>query len=319
MRSFSRLFFTILLAAMAVLASQAQAAVTTFSDRASWQAAVGTPITTVDFSTKDDGTPISNPPADNLFFSTLTLNGVSFLNVYSYLNQYVYVPDQVYLRVNLPAGTTAFGVNLKPIFDTSGTYTIRLSSGEQFTAVAGVIPLSFEFFGVTSPQPLQWMEVSLNTTYLVMDNFSIIGARPVGIDIKPGSSTNPINPQSEGVTPVALLSSPTFSASSVDWQSLRFGVNGTEASLIGYSISDVNKDQLPDVVLQFRTSDTGIACGTAITQGILTGQTSTGQKFKGMDSFRLTGCPNKWAPKGKESDLAGRSASVAGNSAAAAE
>ena len=55
---------------------------------------------------------------------------------------------------------------------------------------------------------------------------------PVAIDIRPGSSDNPINSKSKGNIPVAILSSTTFNAlREVDIASLSFGRTGNERSL----------------------------------------------------------------------------------------
>lgn len=97
----------------------------------------------------------------------------------------------------------------------------------------------------------------------------------VNILIKPGSSQPaPINLQSQGVIPVAILSQPGFSApTEVDTQSLTFGHSGTEQSFAfcNSSPEDVNGDGLPDLVCQFQTQSANFQIGD--TQGILKGRT----------------------------------------------
>lgn len=96
----------------------------------------------------------------------------------------------------------------------------------------------------------------------------------VDILIKPGSSPAPINLQSQGAIPVAILSQPGFSApTEVDTQSLTFGHTGSEQSLAfcDSSPEDVNGDGLPDLVCLFQTQSTNFQIGD--TQGILKGRT----------------------------------------------
>ena len=85
--------------------------------------------------------------------------------------------------------------------------------------------------------------------------------RSVVIDIKPDSVPNSVNVKSKGVIPVALLSTPEFAdPSAVDVTSARFGPAGATAAHGGH-IEDVNGDGNFDLVLHFKTPETGIACG----------------------------------------------------------
>jgi len=106
----------------------------------------------------------------------------------------------------------------------------------------------------------------------------------VAIDIKPGS----INPKSRGVTPVAILTTATFNAATVDSSTVRFGKTGTEASPTQVALEDVNGDGLIDMVLHFQTQQTGIVCGT--TSAFLRGKTLSGQSIKGSDPINTVGC-----------------------------
>lgn len=106
----------------------------------------------------------------------------------------------------------------------------------------------------------------------------------VAIDIKPGDVPNTINFGSNGVIPVAILSTPSFNApSQVDTTSLAFGRTGNEASLAACSPpQDVNGDGLPDVLCRFTTQETGFQPGD--TQGVLTGKMLDGTPIRGTDS-----------------------------------
>lgn len=110
----------------------------------------------------------------------------------------------------------------------------------------------------------------------------------VAIDIKPGSFPNSINPRSKGVIPVAILTTDTFDATTVDPLSVVFGPNGAvEAHEQGH-IEDANGDGDLDLVLHFKTQNTGIQCGD--TAAALTGQTFSGQAIEGSDSIVTVGC-----------------------------
>jgi hypothetical protein len=108
------------------------------------------------------------------------------------------------------------------------------------------------------------------------------------IDIKPGSVLNSINPRSRGVIPVAILTTEDFDATTVDPLSVEFGTSGaTEAHNRGH-IEDVDGDGDDDMVLHFRTQETGIQCGD--TEAGLTGETVDGTPFEGSDGIVTVGC-----------------------------
>jgi hypothetical protein len=74
------------------------------------------------------------------------------------------------------------------------------------------------------------------------------------IDIKPASFPNEIR---HGLIPVALLGSHDFSLNSVDSNSLRFGP--ARARPVDAIVrDDVNGDDVPDLIAQFRAQDTGL-------------------------------------------------------------
>ena len=109
------------------------------------------------------------------------------------------------------------------------------------------------------------------------------GVLIVSIDIKPGEGPPSINRQSHGKTPVALLSSPTFDATSADRRTVVFA--GASPLNIGLDFVDVNRDGLLDVVFRFSTQSLNLPDGT--TQACMTGRTIDRQDFKGCDSLRL--------------------------------
>lgn len=104
----------------------------------------------------------------------------------------------------------------------------------------------------------------------------------VEIDIKPGSFPNSVNPDSEGVIPVAILTTADFDASTVDADTVRFGPAGAQA--VQWAIEDVDSDGDLDMILHFLTQDTGIMAGD--TEAELVGRTVDGWDIHGSDSVR---------------------------------
>jgi len=106
----------------------------------------------------------------------------------------------------------------------------------------------------------------------------------VDIDIKPGSDPNSVNPFSRGVIPVAILTSEDFDALTVDEDSVRFGPDEAEKRHKRAHVEDVDNDGDLDLLLHFRTQDTGIALGD--TEACVTGETLLGVPIMGCDSVR---------------------------------
>lgn len=102
------------------------------------------------------------------------------------------------------------------------------------------------------------------------------------IDIKPGSDPNSINPDSQGVIPVAILTTDDFDASAVDPDSVRFGP--AEAEAVQWAFENVDGDGDLDMILHFETEETGISAGD--TEAELTGKTVDGMDIHGSDSVR---------------------------------
>jgi hypothetical protein len=123
----------------------------------------------------------------------------------------------------------------------------------------------------------------------VTANFNLeVTVITVSIDIKPGSFPNSINPRSRGLIPVAILTTDTFDATTVDALSVEFGPAGATESHDRGHLEDVDGDGNLDLVLHFRTQDTGIQCGD--TSASLTGNTFGGVAIRGSDSIRTVGC-----------------------------
>lgn len=104
------------------------------------------------------------------------------------------------------------------------------------------------------------------------------------IDIKPGSDLNSINPFSRGVIRVAILTTEDFDALTVDDDTVRFGPAEAEKKHRRAHVKDIEGDGDLDLVLHFRTQDTGMARGD--TEACVTGESYDGVPIMGCDSVR---------------------------------
>ena len=120
-----------------------------------------------------------------------------------------------------------------------------------------------------------------------------VNGRPVpmssaAIQFKPpAAAPAPINPGSRGVIPVAILSTAMLAASDIDSTSVRFGPDNA-GNVTPTSLQDVNDDGQPDLILHFRTNETGLACSDVA--ALLTGKTVAGQTFAGSEGIVAVGC-----------------------------
>lgn len=117
-----------------------------------------------------------------------------------------------------------------------------------------------------------------------------VNAKSVDIDIKPGSYPNSINLGSNGVVPVAILSTENFDAATVDPATVSMGGAGVavrgKANRYMASTQDVNGDGLLDLVLQVETENLDpdkLQDGV----GTVVGATFAGVPIIGTDEIRL--------------------------------
>jgi outer membrane protein assembly factor BamB len=110
----------------------------------------------------------------------------------------------------------------------------------------------------------------------------------VEIDIKPGSYPNSINLGAQGGIPVAIFSSPTFDATTIDPATVELAE--AQIRIVGkgklmVATEDVDGDGLMDLVVQMETSAFEATDGD--TEAVLTGQTFDGICIRGVDTIRI--------------------------------
>lgn len=108
------------------------------------------------------------------------------------------------------------------------------------------------------------------------------------IDIRPGTRSSPLNPKSNGIISVAILTTSQFDATLVNASTVRFGVTGTEAASVHTVLADADRDGDIDMVVHVRNRDTRIPCGAS--SAVLKGQTFSGEDFRGQGGHRTVGC-----------------------------
>jgi len=181
----------------------------------------------------------------------------------------------------------------------------NLNFGAPYNGVGGTLPITSThpiFDGVDALYQLNGNSVSEldpsnpNTSILEFSGphglYGVFAVTviDVDIDIKPSSDPNAVNPNSQGVIPVAILGSDGFDVTSVDVTTLAFGPNGaspahdlTDAIVYADHLHDVNGDGFTDLVSHYRTPDTGIAAGD--TEACIEGETISGISFTGCDDI----------------------------------
>jgi hypothetical protein len=182
------------------------------------------------------------------------------------------LPDRLYFQAADPINGT---YTVQVIGTGAGPYSLHFS----FADLAGN-GIDQTITGTTAPGAVDTYLVTISST----SGQPVTIQRQVQIDVKPPDDPPSINPQSNGVLPVVILSTTTFDAKLVDPRSVRFGPKGVTA--VRSSLQDVNGDGKLDLVLQFVTNQTGIASGD--TQVCLTGTTTNGVSIVGCDTIKTT-------------------------------
>jgi hypothetical protein len=117
---------------------------------------------------------------------------------------------------------------------------------------------------------------------------SVIPLTPVTIDIKPGCSPNSINLGSQGNVPVAIFSTATFDATTVNPSTVTLASASVKLKGQGTPMAssrDVNGDGLMDLVVYVSTE--ALELSSTDTEATLQGETYDGEKIEGTDSIRI--------------------------------
>lgn len=182
-------------------------------------------------------------------------------------------PNDVVIGPVLKTGVYLVQVEPKPNAAPTDTYSLKVETVDSIITLALDVPIS---------------DIPSEGYGIKITGGDITQITAIVVDIKPGEFPNSINPKSKGVISVAILTTDTFDATTVDPLSTRFGPNkALEAHGRGHN-EDVDRDGDVDLVLHFKTQETGIKCGN--THVAITGKTTDGQEVAGLDSIQMVGC-----------------------------
>lgn len=145
-----------------------------------------------------------------------------------------------------------------------------------------------------SAEGVEGFEAVLNEdgTILVL-NGGIPTSDPSQLEVRPGEP-NELNIKSQQIFPVALITDvegPISEPEAIDLSSLRFGSSGDPLAQIvekKTSIRDANGDGTEDLIVWFKTAETGIDCDDSEVEII--GQNLSGEQFSAIDYVIVSGC-----------------------------
>lgn len=148
---------------------------------------------------------------------------------------------------------------------------------------------SGEWWGVVADERViarMTFEVQWQTDFFAIDNFVFSASTLVLIDIKPGSDPNSFNNDGHGVIPVAILTTDSFDAATVDPFSV--SLDGASVRVKGKSgnagsLEDVDNDGDLDLVIQIEDMDGTYQAGDTV--ATLTGVTFDGCPIIGQDTI----------------------------------
>jgi hypothetical protein len=274
-----------------------------FADRSAWEAAVGGNFEEVDiagqlaeFAILPAGNPLLLPFDETLAFD-ITLQRLQVPSSWATWSggktpAVLYTQGADSLTATFgPGPVAAFGLEIEPNLFAVLNVTLTTINGGTHTLTQTVNGFGgAKFFGWTEGSVVS-MQLTCTGGCLGFGFGEMVkaeGVVMVMIDIHPGSFPNSINPRSQGVIPVAILTTASFDATTVDPSTVFFGATGAEAAAVQFALEDVDGDGDLDLILHFRTQDTGIQCGQ--TSASLTGKTFSGQAIQGSDSIVTVGC-----------------------------
>jgi hypothetical protein len=202
------------------------------------------------------------------------------VNLYADISGYIAVGADSYLNIysgNVGGSISVHSTAVVTIYGTGFGGSGDLSVPGQVTFSGGSGTLTGNY-GDQTPINLSF---SGPDTFVVYLEDPVTNEEEVEIDIKPGSYPNSINLNSNGVVPVAVLTTGDFSAADVDPTTVEFA----GALPLRWTLCDVDDDGDEDMIFHFKTQE--LKLDENSTEAELTGQTNGGDDISGTDEVRI--------------------------------
>ncbi len=187
---------------------------------------------------------------------------------------------------------------------TAGSWTAHPKLAPSDGAIAALFGVSVAVSGDTAVIGAGFETVGVNVNQGAAYVFvvsSTVSPTAVTIDVKPGNTTNRIRTSGSEAIPVAVMTTATFDATTVDPSTVCFGDDPPAGGTTAYNqppgvdadcneahrrghVRDADGDGDLDMVLHFEMRQTGIDAGD--NEASLTGRTTGGTSFEGSDAIR---------------------------------
>lgn len=183
-------------------------------------------------------------------------------------------------------------MNTPPVIDDNGTIYVVTKNHLYSIAPDGTgaqLKWTFQLDGSGYAQPM----ISEDGTLYILSRNGLLTAlgksiKDISIDIKPGSTTNPINLKSRGNVTVAIFGTTGFNVATIDPSTLTLAgalVKVKKNGNLMFSFEDVNYDGIADMVVHFETASLELTLTD--TEAILEGETYSGTSIRGVDAVTI--------------------------------
>lgn len=193
-----------------------------------------------------------------------------------------YVPNQpfrVRMDIDMTARTWSVAIDdeMNGFQDDPVTPNLAFGNDDPHVPWVGSVGASMQLGFPVAPTTVAYDDVEVS-----------VMTETVSLELAPGPFPSVIVPRSRLQIALAIPTTASFDAAMVNPATVRFGPTGTEAPAASHALDDFDRDGDEDLVLRFRTEQTGIRCGD--TSAMLTGRTHAGIFVRASVAITTTGC-----------------------------